>query len=88
MIRTKLHTLGLFPPVPGEPVKGCVRKSEGRGGDRERGGTFRERGRERKRGGDKRRCDCEQRGRREAARTCLTFRLVLLHKYFSPVMGG
>lgn len=31
MIRTKLHTLGLFPPVSGEPVKGCVRKSEGKG---------------------------------------------------------
>lgn len=87
MIRTKLHTLGLFPPVSGEPVKGCVRKSVGEGTGR-RGGTFSGREGGRERGGDKRRCDCEQRGRREAARTCLTFRLVLLHKYFSPVMGG
>ena len=40
MIRTKLHTLGLFPLVSREAVKGCVRKRE----RVRKGGAFREKG--------------------------------------------
>lgn len=70
VIRTKLHTLGLFPPVSREAVKGCVRKS----GRVREGGTFREKGTKEV---------WLQAGGGEKQHTCLTFRLVLLHKYFS-----
>lgn len=54
MIRTKLHTLGLFPPVSGEAVKEW---GVGGGVEKERvkakeGGMFREMG-------GQRRCDCK-----------------------------
>lgn len=61
MIRTKLHTLGLFPPASGEAVKECVCVWEGWVAEKERadakkGGMFREMG-------GQRRCDCKS-GRR------------------------
>lgn len=53
MIRTKLHTLGLFPPVSGEAVKEWGEVAEKERAKAKEGGMFREME------GGQRRCDCK-----------------------------